>query len=93
MSLDDIIKKEKSFRRGGKGGRGGRQSDQGFRGGRGNVVPRFRKGAGIFKKGGRGGERGPRGGDRFPQGGRGEGPRNLRVGNKRFMDIGNVRNI
>lgn len=85
MSLDDLIKRERHHKKGGFGGRGGRgdrggrggfrgdRGDRGgFRGGRGNqnIVPRLRKGAGIFKRREEGGEirggrfRGNRGGAR-----------------------------
>ncbi len=71
MSLEDLIKKDKTSRRQQRGGaprRGDRGGFRGNRGDEGNLVPRFKKGSGIFKKrqGGGGPARGGRGDIELP---------------------------
>lgn len=56
VSLEDLIKKDRGFKKGGPAQRGGRFGGNNFRGAqrggeeRGNQVPRFRERAGIFKQ-------------------------------------------
>jgi hypothetical protein len=98
MSLDDLIKKQKHHK--GKGAFTGKLGDRGnkfggnkgFRGGNrqggGNIVPRERKGAGIFKRGGNQGERFRRGGGRFQD--RGGAPRIQRVSIKENLVVNDI---